>query len=129
MAIGQKNILVAEIATKGERPAGTQYAEFIFPEGMTLGTPEKLCEELGRFLKGKKFSARDAIIGLPARRVVTRRKEVPPATPAMAANVLRLQAEEAFSSELENLVTDFAGTPNPAETSTVLLMATKQVVL
>ena len=42
---------------------------------------------------------------------------------------MRLQAEGEFSSELDNLVMDFAGSPNVSQTTTVLLVATNRVVV
>ncbi len=96
---------------------------------MLLSTPVKLGEALADFLKEKHFSAKDAVIGLPAKRLVTRRKEVPAAPVAIAASTLRLQAEGEFSSELDNLVMDFAGTPSPSVATTVLLVATNKVAV
>ena len=129
LAIGQKSILVAEVVAKGDRHAVSHCAEFVFPEGLSLSVPDKLGQAFRQFLRDKHILTRDVVIGLPAKRLVTRRKEVPPATPAVAASTLRLQAEGDFSSELDNLVMDFAGQPNLEETTTVLLIATNKVVV
>jgi len=129
LAIGQTSILVAEVVAKGERHAVSHCAEFVFPEGLSLSAPDKLGQAFHQFLRSQHITTKDAVIGLPAKRLVTRRKEVPPATPAVAASTLRLQAEGEFSSELDNLVMDFAGQPSLAETTTVLLIATNKVVV
>ena len=129
LAVGQKSILVAEVSAKGDKPALTRVGEFVFPEGQSLSTPEKLGTSLQQFLKSKRFSTKDVVIGLPAKRLVTRRKEVPAASVAIAASTLRLQAEGEFSSELDNLVMDFAGTTSTSEPTTVLLVATNKVVI
>ena len=129
-AIGQRSILLAEVAQRGGKPAVQHYAEFVFPEGLSLATDAvKLGEAMAQFLRTRKFSTREVVVGLPAKRLVTRRKEVPPASPAVAANMLRLQAEGDFSSELDNLVMDYAGTSSTAETTTVLLVATNRDIL
>jgi Tfp pilus assembly protein PilN len=129
LAIGQKSILVAEVSSKGGKQSVTHFGEFVFPEGVSLGHPDKLGPALAQFLKSKHFTTRDAVIGLPAKRLVTRRKEIPAASLAVAASSLRLQAEGEFSSELDNLVMDFAGTPSAAEATTVLLVATNKVII
>ncbi len=129
LTVGQTSFLLAEVAPKGGRNAVQQFAEFVFPEGLSLATPEKLGEALAQFLKGRKFSTKDVVIGLPAKRLLTRRKEIPAASAAVAASTLRLQAEGEFSAELDNLVMDFAGTPSSVEATTVLLIATNREVI
>lgn len=126
LAIGQKSILLAEVAPRGGKHAVQHFAEFVFPEGLSLATPEKLGEALGAFIKGRKFSTRDAVIGLPAKRLVTRQKDVPPASAHVVASALRLQAESEFSAELDNLVMDYAGTPSTSHATKVLLIATNR---
>ena len=93
LAVGQKSILVAEVSTKGGRFAVNRVGEFTFPEGVSMGAPEKIGRALGEFLKASGFSARGAVIGLPAKRLLTRRKEIPPASPEIAANTATKQAE------------------------------------
>ena len=110
LAVGPRSILVAEVAARGERHVVNRCAEFVFPEGLAMSAPDKMGAALRGFLRAQQFSTKDVIFGLPAKRMVTRRKEMPPATKAVAANTLRIQAEGEFSSELDNLVMDFAGT-------------------
>ena len=123
MAISQKSILIAEVGGKAGAWSVQHLAEFVFPEGVSLEQPVELGQALKQFLRGEKFSTREVVIGLPAKRLVTRRKEVPPAAPAMAASMLRMQAEGEFSSEPGGLVMDFAGETSATTTTSVLLMA------
>jgi Tfp pilus assembly PilM family ATPase len=127
LAVGQKSILVAEVSSKGGRFAVTRVGEFTFPDGIPLSNPEALGGAFKEFLKAKQFSARSAVMGLPAKRLLTRRKEVPPASPAVVASTLRMQTEAEFSAELDNLVIDYAGHASTAEASTVLVVATQRV--
>jgi hypothetical protein len=127
LAVGQRSFLIAEVTHKGGRHAVTHVGEFVFPEGTALSAPERLGQALRQFLKSKQFTAKEVVIGLPAKRLVTRRKDLPAASLAVAASTLRLQAESEFSSELDNLIMDFAGTPSSSEPTTVLIMATKKV--
>jgi hypothetical protein len=123
MAVSQKGILIAEVGGKAGAWSVLQLAEFVYPEGVSLEQPAALGAALKQFLKDGKFSTREAVIGLSAKRLVTRRKEVPPAAPAIAASMLRLQAEGEFSAEPDGLVMDFAGQTSATATTSVLLMA------
>jgi len=129
LAMGQRSILIAEVSVRGQKHAVNRCAEFVFPEGLSMSTPDKLGTELRNFMRSQHFSTKDVVIGLPAKRLVTRRKEVPPASESVASDTLRLQAEGEFSSELDNLIMDYAGKPSSTESTTVLLMATNKVLL
>ena len=59
---------------------------------------------LAEFLRQKQFTARHAVVGLPAKWLLVKTKEVPPADSKTASDLLRLQAEGDFSSELRDLV-------------------------
>lgn len=129
LAIGQKSILIAEVAARGEHHVVHRVAEFVFPEGLSMSTPDKTGAALRGFMRSNQFSTKDVIFGLPAKRMVTRRKDVPPTTADLAASTLRVQAEGEFSSELDNLIMDFAGTTSEKEPTTVLLIATNKVLV
>ncbi|HUO07384.1 MAG TPA: pilus assembly protein PilM [Phycisphaerae bacterium] len=123
LAIGQKSILIAEVGGKAGAWSVHHVAEFHYPENADLEKPVELGQALRALLKSERFSTRDAVIGLPAKRLVTRRKEVPPASAAVAASTLRLQAESEFSTETDTLTMDFAGDTSPSEPTAVLLVA------
>ena len=135
LAIGDRSILVAEVAAgsgggpggPAGRPRVTKVGEFDFPAGVTLqqagaaGTPD-LGRASNEFLRAGGFTARTAVVGVPARWVLSKPKEVPPAGPDLIAESLRLQAEEDFPAEIE-AVYDYAGETSPSEPRTVLLLA------
>ncbi|QOV89822.1 hypothetical protein [Humisphaera borealis] len=134
VAIGEKSLVIAEASRSGNAPAGssplgaatgrvTQAATFVYPAGVTLDTPEPLGSALGAFLKERGFAARHVVVGVPARWVLSKPKEVPPADPDLIAEALRLQVEGEFSQELQNLVFDYAGEISPTEPRNVLLVA------
>lgn len=124
LAIGEKSLVVAEAARAGGAAGRvTQAATFVYPQGVSLDTPDNLGKALAEFLKSRSFSARHAVVGVPARWVLSKPKEVPPAEPDVVAEALRLQVEGEFSQELENLVFDYAGAISPTEPSNVLLVA------
>ncbi len=141
LAVGEKSILVAEVlsiaapaASKSDaKPApaaagpafqATRFATYVYPEGVTLAQSELIGQGLALFLRNNDFTARQAVLGLPAKWVVAKAKEVPPASPAIIAESLRLQAEGDFSQSFSDLVYDYAGETSDSEPRSVLLTAT-----
>jgi hypothetical protein len=123
VAIGEQGILVAEVANASGRREVRRYAEFPFTEGLSATQLPGAAKAFGAFLKHHSFHARDAVIGLPARWVVIKPKDLPPADPETAATLLRVQAEGEFSSDLKEMVYDYAGDSHPKHPRQVLLMA------
>lgn len=130
LAVTERSILVAEVNTAGgdaaARPDARRLAEFPFPAGVSVNDPAVLGAALGGFLKEHKFGAKNAVVGLPAKWLLVKSKEVPPADDATIADMLRLQAEGEFSSELKDLTYDYTGKPTKTNNGTqcVLLVAT-----
>lgn len=123
IAIGDKSLVVAEASRGPQGPRVTLAASFAYLAGAGLDQPEALGASLAAFLKDKGFTARQAVVGVPARWVLSKPKEAPPADPATVAEVLRLQVEGEFSQELKDLAYDFAGETDPADARPVLLVA------
>ena len=126
LAIGERSIIAAEVSGAGSRPDARRLAEYSFSPELSLADPAALGAALADFLKENQFSTKSAVIGLPAKWLLVKTKEVPPADEHVAADMLRLQAEGEFSSELKELVFDYAGEPNVAGARNVLLVATPQ---
>lgn len=108
LALGERSLLAAEVVA-GDRPQVKRLAEMIYPEGISLNHPAELAKALSHFLKDNQFSSRSAVIGIPLKWLVIKPKEVPPADDATVAQLLRLEAEAEFSTELKDLVYDFTG--------------------
>jgi hypothetical protein len=125
LAIGERSLLAAEL-TAGDKPTARQLAEFIYPDGVSPQNPAALGKSLGEFLKANGFTAKSAVVGLPARWLVVKPKEVPPTDANTLAEMLRLQAEGEFSSELKDLVYDYAAATDGQAVKSVLLIATKK---
>jgi hypothetical protein len=123
LSIGERSLLAAEV-TAGEKPEVTRLAEFVYPEGITPQQPVELGAALANFLRDNKFSAKSAIVGLPARWLVVKSKDVPPADATTLTNLLRLQAEGEFSTELKDLVYDYTADASAGNPKCVLLVAT-----
>jgi hypothetical protein len=130
LAIGERSLLAAQLVA-ADRPRVQRLGEFVYPEGITLTQADKLGAELGRFLREHGITARQAVVGLPAKWLLVKSKDVPSADDDTTSRMLRLQAETEFSSELNDLVCDYI--PSVAsidkEQRAVLLLATQQQYL
>ncbi len=126
IAIGERSLLLAELAA-GPRPEVRRLAEFMLPEA---GTPKQLLagqgEAFGQFLRDRKFTARSAVVGIPARWLLLRQKDVPPADDATLIPLLRLGVEADFSADLKDLVYEFSGNSQPGAAGTVTIIATRR---
>jgi hypothetical protein len=129
IAVGERAWTVAEVVpSKTQRGSWElrRVAEFV-PPSVTPGAPAPAAADvgqaLGQFLREQEFASRDVVVGVPAKWLVGRDKEIPPADPLSAAEILRLQAERSFSTEMGDLAYDYAGSPNTASPTTVLLLA------
>src|SRR5687767_1402465 len=93
IAVGDRSIAVAEVApARGARDRweARRVAEFIPPAPAAAGSEAAdgadaaAGEALGRFLRENGFTPARAVIGVPARWLVAREREVPPASPEQA---------------------------------------------
>ncbi len=125
LSIGERSMMVAEVVA-GDRPEVKRLAEMVYPDGVSAQDAGPLGAALGEFLREQKFSAKSAVVGLPARWLVVKSKDVPPADPGTLADLLRLQAEGEFSSELKDLVYDYAADTTDGQPRCVLLVATSR---
>jgi len=82
--------------------------EFVFPDETGWQDPQRLGKAFGQFLREQHFGARRAVVGLPAKWLMAREVNVPPAAPAATANIVRLEAEREFSPDPTALGLDYA---------------------
>src|SRR5207248_1965427 len=121
----EHSLLAAEVvAAAGEQTEVRQFAELVYPEGASPAEPAALGKALAQFLRENNFTARATVVGLPARWVLVKSKEVPPADASTLAELLLLQAESEFSSEFKDLVYEYAGDAGAGPLGTVILIAT-----
>jgi Tfp pilus assembly PilM family ATPase len=138
IAIGERSITVAEVAPRhGVSSAAPgvpawevrRAAEFVPPPATEGATDEQTSAATGaalaKFLRDNGFGggAGRAVVGVPARWLVAREREIPPTTPEQASEILRLQAERMFSAELGELTVDYAGQADPNNARGVLVVA------
>lgn len=125
IAIGENSLLAAELIF-GPRPLVQRLGEFVYPTPLPPERLGELGDALRQFLRNGGFAAKSAVVGIPARWLLLRQKDVPPADAATLVPMLRLAAEAEFTTELGELAYDFAGDAQAADTRNVVLMATQR---
>jgi hypothetical protein len=109
IAVGDKTVGCAEVSTAGGRRAVKTVATLTFPQGVSLDTPEAAGAALRAFLNENGFGASRAVVGVPARWLIARENDVPPADREQVRAMLALAAERLSAAESSELVFDFAG--------------------
>ncbi len=67
LAIGEKEIHIAEVAASGGTGRVVRCARFAIPAGMSWDKPQELGAKLGMFLSEQKLGTRRAVVGFPGR--------------------------------------------------------------
>jgi len=78
--------------------------------GATLDTPDALGAALAMFLRERGFTARHAVVGVPARWLMAMERDVPAVPVEQGEAILRLQVERRGAGDGVELVFDYAGT-------------------
>lgn len=123
LAMEERTVLAAEVRMSGHRAALGCTAEFPFPDGLSLDDPQRLGRALAEFLRRQGFSARSAVIGVPARWLLSKEKDFPPAGSSALAGMVHLEAERSFATDLDQLMIDYANGSPPGREARVLLVA------
>jgi len=127
LALGDRSILAAEVRLANGAPVVVAAAEFAFPQGVSMADPVALGVALGQFLRSSGFRARRAVIGLPAKWLVARGQQVPPAKGQALAGILKIRAEREFAMDVRDLTLDYVGRPDAG--GHVLLVAAPRTKL
>lgn len=129
MAIDDSGIVAAEVCTRSGRREIRHTGVFEFEEKLSQGNAKVLGQKLRQFLRANHFSSRRAVVGIPAKWVVTREIVAPPAAPDVLAEMLGIQAERAFSLNANELIFDYCGSTGASEKNQVLLVAAQRQII
>jgi hypothetical protein len=116
LAVEDNAILAADLHWEKDRFLVSNTKAFVFPEGIDLKDPERLGKALGQFLQENKFSAKKAVIGIPAKWLMLREKVIPATGKESIAGILKIHAEREFSLSPDELALDYTG-PVASDTS------------
>jgi len=126
LAIEEDRILIVESRISTQRNEIKRAGEFILPQDVSYNEPNRLGLLLNQFLRKSHFTAKNALIGLPAKWLIVHKKHLPPTDTESLSNILKLQAEREFSMDLNKLVFDYTDMNNSTENHSLLLIATMQ---
>lgn len=123
LAMEDGAVVAAEIHVAGQKAELLRTAEFAVPDGMSVSEPQPMGRALRDFLREHDFSARSAVIGVPARWLLAAEKVFPPAAPEALARMARLEAERTFVTDVEDLLVDYADGVDSEKGPRLLLIA------
>ena len=126
LALDELGIVATELEVRAGRPHIHRTGEFLWEREFQPANIRPLGEQFRQFLRDHRFSARQAIVGIGAKWVLTKEVALPPVTSDALGGVLRIQAERVFSLNAEELVFDYCGRADVAEKSRVLLAAAQR---
>jgi len=129
LAIDEYGIVVAEISARSGRPEIHRAGQWHFEEKLNLDNARELGQKFKLYLRAKRFSSKQVIIGIPTKWVVAKEITVPPASTETLAGVLNIQAERAFSLNASELVFDYCGRTSASEKSEILLLAARREIV
>ncbi|HEV7299349.1 MAG TPA: hypothetical protein VGN72_08295 [Tepidisphaeraceae bacterium] len=115
-------ILCAQVAG-GARGIVVQKVGRFTPTADATGDGTQQGAALGTFLREHGFTASRAVIGVPARWLLSQEKELPPTGDEEAKAILRLHAERMTMADNAPMVADFTGSFSASTASRVLLVA------
>lgn len=122
LALGDRSITCTELTVSGDRRTARRMAVFSIPEGQSLEQAGPVGQALALFLRQHGFRASRAVVGVPARWLLTSEREVPPTGPEELRSILRLHAERASVAESGEIVFDYTGEPDTSKGGKVLLV-------
>lgn len=108
LAFDERGVSCADVAVDADKRVCRRLGRFDFPSDAGLAHAQACGAALSLYLKSHNFDSRRAIIGVPARWVISQLKDLQPTDRASTIDMLRLQAERLGPGGSE-LVVDVAG--------------------
>ena len=126
LAIDESGIAATALRARAGRHEIRRCGRFVFRDKLSPENAEELGRQFKQFLRTNHFTAKQAAVGIPAQWIVAKEITVPPAKADSLSGLLHIQAERAFSLNAGDLVFDYCGRPSSAESSKILLLATRR---
>jgi type IV pilus assembly PilM-like protein len=124
LAVEDTQILLAELHQSAGRYRVVHTETFPLPSEAGFTKPDLWAADLHQFLRTHQFSAKEAVIGLPAKWLLVKETEIPTVANDALGSVVQLMAEREFSLEMDDLVLDYTSSKNTTENRRLLVMAT-----
>lgn len=129
LAVDEFGVMVAEVAVRTGRPEVRRVGQWAFTDTLDTDNTQELGRQLKQFLHAGHFSAKHAIVGIPAKWIVAKEIVAPPASGDALAGVLSIQAERAFSLNASELVFDYCGRTSASQSSKIMLLAARRQII
>jgi len=123
LAVTQQSITVAEVAASNGGGRIVNAANFPIPEDAPIDEPALLGKSLKQFLRRERFATGHCVIGMEARRLTARDKQLPPGIGDEAAGVISLAIEQEFASDRKELVFDYTTCSRQDGTASAMIVA------
>jgi hypothetical protein len=126
LAFEDDGLRVAEVRTGGANLRIQHSGVFAWPSEQPLEQASDTGAALRDFLKQNRIHTKTAVVGLPAKWLITKELSMPPASGASLQGMLRLQAERAFALDPQDLALDYVGPVQQGHSAAVLLVGTQR---
>ncbi len=123
LAFEEGSILAAEVRMRSDQVSLHASGEFVVGDEFSAANASEQGQQLRQFLKENGFSAKTAVVGLPAKWLVAKELTIPPTSVAALSGIMSIQAERAFSLDPKDLVFDYCGAAQPEKGGAMLLIA------
>jgi hypothetical protein len=123
IAVGERSLSVAQISLDGDAiGTGPAPANFAYSDALSLEQGEALGMAMRPFLQQHGFTGQRAVLGVPAKWLICKSVNVPPADDATARQMLWLHAASQVAADLGPFTYDFLGEPDSMDPRDVLLL-------
>lgn len=122
LALAEDRIVAVEVGWAHGKATARKVAAYGFARGVGWHDREQLGAGLRDFL-AEEGIGRTVVVGLPAAWVATATCDVPPVSSEQLSAILKLEAEEVFSLESDQLVIDCCAVPPEGEAGPAALVA------
>jgi len=124
LAVTQNSITAVEVAASNGGGKILNAADFAIPDNSSIDEPVQLGKLLKQFLRRGRFSTSYCVIGMEARWLTARDKQLPPGIGDDTAGILSLAIEQEFASDRKELVFDYiARSQKDGSTSAMIVAA------
>lgn len=128
LAFNDRSIVCGEVAIHAEQRVVRRMAVFS-PAEPLFEKPDSTGQALATFLRQHRFRTSRAVVGVPARWLISGERDLPPADREQAVAVLRLHAERLSLSEQGEIVFDFSDSLDTLRGGKVLLIGIQRLQL
>lgn len=124
IALEEDQILLSELHCISLRYRIIRTETFFLSPETDYREPDRLGTTLHQFLREHLFSAKEVVVGLPAKWLLVKENEVPCVQAESLSQIARLMAEREFSLDMNDLVLDYTSSDNSNSNRHLVVMAT-----